>query len=265
MRRRSAEAERKGVVRGRTGTPGRSPLRDALGGRRGSSGRAAQPRSGVLGGVPYRFIRKALSEQESHGNGSPQPSPQQGEGCRAPSSRHGARQAETRPAEARSASPSPTMHAGIRRFWKGRGPLTYQRADSWSMFTVAGDSAEPGDARSADSEDAEPDIRLVSVCLRIARGTPPVRGKKHLRALSSAWLEHLPYKQEVGGSSPSAPTGSLGCSGLEYGPLRGHSRPRATCLPGRAPSSVSRMNGADLITRLTAVLEGRYRIERELG
>ena len=26
------------------------------------------------------------------------------------------------------------------------------------------------------------------------------------RALSSAWLEHLPYKQGVGGSSPSAPT-----------------------------------------------------------
>src|SRR5690606_16077411 len=25
------------------------------------------------------------------------------------------------------------------------------------------------------------------------------------RALSSAWLEHLPYKQGVGGSSPSAP------------------------------------------------------------
>ena len=28
-------------------------------------------------------------------------------------------------------------------------------------------------------------------------------------ALSSAWLEHLPYKQGVGGSSPSAPTYSL--------------------------------------------------------
>src|SRR5690606_10599378 len=30
-------------------------------------------------------------------------------------------------------------------------------------------------------------------------------GKNYLRALSSAWLEHLPYKQGVGGSSPSAP------------------------------------------------------------
>ncbi len=29
-----------------------------------------------------------------------------------------------------------------------------------------------------------------------------------LRALSSAGLEHLPYKQRVGGSNPSAPTRS---------------------------------------------------------
>ena len=28
-----------------------------------------------------------------------------------------------------------------------------------------------------------------------------------IRALSSAGLEHLPYKQRVGGSNPSAPTG----------------------------------------------------------
>ena len=30
---------------------------------------------------------------------------------------------------------------------------------------------------------------------------------RKVRALSSAGLEHLPYKQRVGGSNPSAPTG----------------------------------------------------------
>ena len=31
--------------------------------------------------------------------------------------------------------------------------------------------------------------------------------RNNKRALSSAGLEHLPYKQRVGGSNPSAPTG----------------------------------------------------------
>ena len=31
--------------------------------------------------------------------------------------------------------------------------------------------------------------------------------KAHERAFSSAGLEHLPYKQRVGGSNPSTPTG----------------------------------------------------------
>ena len=36
-----------------------------------------------------------------------------------------------------------------------------------------------------------------------------------MRALSSAGLERLPYKQRVGGSNPSAPTESL--KGLPFG------------------------------------------------
>ena len=32
---------------------------------------------------------------------------------------------------------------------------------------------------------------------------------RQVRALSSAGLEHLPYKQRVGGSNPSAPTSFL--------------------------------------------------------
>ena len=39
---------------------------------------------------------------------------------------------------------------------------------------------------------------------------------RKVRALSSAGLEHLPYKQRVGGSNPSAPTiGVVPCSSLE--------------------------------------------------
>ena len=35
----------------------------------------------------------------------------------------------------------------------------------------------------------------------------PLQPLTKSRALSSAGLEHLPYKQRVGGSNPSAPTG----------------------------------------------------------
>ena len=39
---------------------------------------------------------------------------------------------------------------------------------------------------------------------------------RKVRALSSAGLEHLPYKQRVGGSNPSAPTiGVVPCGSLE--------------------------------------------------
>ena len=39
---------------------------------------------------------------------------------------------------------------------------------------------------------------------------------RKVRALSSAGLEHLPYKQRVGGSNPSAPTiGVVPCSSFE--------------------------------------------------
>ena len=41
--------------------------------------------------------------------------------------------------------------------------------------------------------------------------------KKYRRALSSAGLERLPYKQEVGGSNPSAPiSNSLSNKHLQY-------------------------------------------------
>ena len=39
-------------------------------------------------------------------------------------------------------------------------------------------------------------VRKLYLCTRLEK----------LRALSSAGLEHLPYKQRVGGSNPSAPT-----------------------------------------------------------
>ena len=40
------------------------------------------------------------------------------------------------------------------------------------------------------------------------------------RAFSSAGLEHLPYKQRVGGSNPSTPTGVFPC-GLLFGETAG--------------------------------------------
>ena len=39
---------------------------------------------------------------------------------------------------------------------------------------------------------------------------------RKVRALSSAGLEHLPYKQRVGGSNPSAPTGVFFPVGHDY-------------------------------------------------
>ena len=48
---------------------------------------------------------------------------------------------------------------------------------------------------------------------------------RKVRALSSAGLEHLPYKQRVGGSNPSAPTigvvpcGSFELQGIFFGRL----------------------------------------------
>ena len=42
---------------------------------------------------------------------------------------------------------------------------------------------------------------------RFAKSTYLCNRLKEARALSSAGLEHLPYKQRVGGSNPSAPTG----------------------------------------------------------
>ena len=62
---------------------------------------------------------------------------------------------------------------------------------------------------------------------------------RKVRALSSAGLEHLPYKQRVGGSNPSAPTylskamRALSSAGLEHLPYKqrvGGSNPSAPTL-----------------------------------
>ena len=52
------------------------------------------------------------------------------------------------------------------------------------------------------------------------------------RALSSAGLEHLPYKQRVGGSNPSAPTKKL--EHLPYKQRVGGSNPSAPTKKGCA-------------------------------
>ena len=46
----------------------------------------------------------------------------------------------------------------------------------------------------------------------------PLQPLTKVRAFSSAGLEHLPYKQRVGGSNPSTPTRMVSCSSfLGYG------------------------------------------------
>ena len=42
------------------------------------------------------------------------------------------------------------------------------------------------------------------------------QSNKEIRALSSAGLEHLPYKQRVGGSNPSAPTIRFQSLGIRF-------------------------------------------------
>ena len=46
----------------------------------------------------------------------------------------------------------------------------------------------------------------------------PLQPLTKVRAFSSVGLEHLPYKQRVGGSNPSTPTRMVSCSSfLGYG------------------------------------------------
>ncbi len=49
-----------------------------------------------------------------------------------------------------------------------------------------------------------------NICTVQNLAVPLQRFSKKARVLSSAGSEHLPYKQRVGGSNPSAPTQQLG-------------------------------------------------------
>ena len=60
-----------------------------------------------------------------------------------------------------------------------------------------------------ESSAAHLSVGLPRLCF--SRENSRFHGADRVRALSSAWLEHLLYTQGVGGSSPSAPT--WGCPG----------------------------------------------------
>ena len=90
------------------------------------------------------------------------------------------------------------------------------------------------------------------------------------RALSSAGLEHLPYKQRVGGSNPSAPTDGETRSGLPFFLCAKASRAYIACACLRRRGSASLQGRQDALsnlkrnapqghTRRTALQNGLFR------
>ena len=70
-------------------------------------------------------------------------------------------------------------------------------------------------------------LQMAYLCTRFSREKLKGWNNKRNRAFSSAGLEHLPYKQRVGGSNPSTPTdfwiwffGAFSSAGLEHLPYK---------------------------------------------